>query len=71
MKKIVSIILILSCVLSLVACDLSDIFGFIEDELEKLHEHSWENWICTYGETEIAVICTVCDAEVISYPVSQ
>ena len=74
MKKIAFILVILSLIICLSSCNQDDIDEILERlpyDVELLHEHSWDNWELVYDEANVNLVCSVCGANVISYPISQ
>lgn len=58
----------------IVSCNLDgdgDIQDVIDNIAKNEHEHGWDNWFFDYTETDVLVVCSVCDEVVESHPVSQ
>ena len=79
MKKTFRVTLIcaflLAIVLCLGACQISDIpeelIGMIPNEIKNLHEHPWDEWSMIYIESEVSLVCNVCQATVKTQPFSE
>ena len=69
--KIVTITLALALVICLGACDINSIIDRLPYDIESWHEHSWDNWELVYDDVNVNLVCSICDENVISYPISQ
>ena len=74
MKKIALLLVILALVFCFVSCDKDGVEEIIERlpyDIEGWHEHSWDNWELVYDEVNVNLVCSLCEANVKSHPISQ
>lgn len=69
--KILTYLLAFVMVFSTISCDINSIFARLPYDIESWHEHLWDNWLLTYDEENVHLICSVCAEKVMRYPISQ